>query len=142
MKSYFPDVNVWIALTYRGHVHHPLASRWFDGLGSEPVLFCRFTQLGFLRLLTNAHVMGGQAKSQREAWRIYDRWFTDFRIGFCAEPPQLEPAFRHWTQGPQPLTTTWPDAYLAAVAQVGGLTLVTLDQGFRGFDGLEVTVLV
>ena len=62
MKSYFPDVNIWIALTYRGHVHHPLAGRWFDGLGSEPVLFCRFTQLGFLRLLTNAHVMGGQVK--------------------------------------------------------------------------------
>jgi len=70
MKSYFPDVNVWVALSYRGHVHHLLASGWFDGLQAEPMLFCRFTQRGFLRLLTNSRVMRDEVRSQREAWRV------------------------------------------------------------------------
>ena len=26
MKSYFPDINVWVALAYRGHQHHPVAA--------------------------------------------------------------------------------------------------------------------
>jgi hypothetical protein len=35
MKSYFPDVNVWLALAYRGHQHHPNASAWFHQVGPE-----------------------------------------------------------------------------------------------------------
>ena len=32
MKSYFRDVNVWLALAYRGHQHHPTAAAWFERL--------------------------------------------------------------------------------------------------------------
>jgi predicted nucleic acid-binding protein len=35
MKSYFPDVNVWLALAYRGHHHHPTASAWFEQVEAE-----------------------------------------------------------------------------------------------------------
>ena len=27
--SFFPDINVWVALTYEGHVHHATAAAWF-----------------------------------------------------------------------------------------------------------------
>ena len=141
MKSFFPDVNVWIALSYRGHLHHPIAGRWFEGLDSDPLFFCRVTQLAFLRLLTNARVMGADVKSQREAWRIYDRWFTDPRIGFFSEPGGVEPLLRQWTQSSQAISNTLPDACLAALAKVGGHTLVTLDQGFAALDGLDALVL-
>ena len=43
----FPDIDVWIALTYERHVHHLIARKWFEG--QEPtsrLFFCRFTQLG------------------------------------------------------------------------------------------------
>jgi predicted nucleic acid-binding protein len=25
-----PDVNVWLALTFDSHIHHPAAKKWFD----------------------------------------------------------------------------------------------------------------
>ena len=26
-----PDINVWVALVYEGHEHHPVAREWFEG---------------------------------------------------------------------------------------------------------------
>lgn len=141
MKSYFPDINVWIALAYRGHVHHSVAAGWLEQIAAAQLFFCRFTQLGFLRLLTNSRVLGRETKSQKEAWRYYDRWFDDGRVAFYHEPEHLEPILRQLTQSPQPASAAWPDAYLAAVAQAGGLTLVTLDRGFRQFEGLDLVLL-
>src|SRR5437899_5410758 len=43
MSSYCPDVNVWIALTYRGHQHHLSANSWFATLDDETAYFCRLT---------------------------------------------------------------------------------------------------
>jgi len=48
-----------VALTYEGHVHHGIAAEWFGTRSSGATLtFCRFTQLGLLRLLTAKAVMG------------------------------------------------------------------------------------
>ena len=78
----FPDVNVWLALSYQRHVHHPAAKAWFERLDENARLcFCRFTQLGLLRLLTTDAVMGeDKVLSQAEAWRAYDRLNGDERI--------------------------------------------------------------
>ncbi len=42
-----PDVNVWLALTFDSHVHHPAARQWFDNLTNDACFFCRMTQQGF-----------------------------------------------------------------------------------------------
>ena len=141
MRSYFPDVNVWIALTYRGHVHYPQATAWLDQVDAGSIFFCRFTQLGLLRVLTNSHVMGAEVCTQREAWRAYDRWFGDDRVAFLDEPPQVEAALRRLTQTSQALPAAWPDAYLAALSRAAGLTLVTLDKGFQRFEHLDLLLL-
>src|SRR5947208_13651925 len=73
MSSYCPDVNVWIALTYRGHQHHLSANSWFATLDDETAYFCRLTQLGFLRLLTLSQLMHEDIESQKQAWVTYDR---------------------------------------------------------------------
>jgi predicted nucleic acid-binding protein len=68
MRSFlFPDVNVWLALTYGRHIHHATAARWLDGLTDASLYFCRFTQLGLLRLLTNEQVMAASVLNQRRA---------------------------------------------------------------------------
>src|SRR5579859_3518467 len=54
-----PDVNVRIALAAEGHVHHLPARDWFTAQSNASVAFCRITQMGLLRLLTNSKVMGG-----------------------------------------------------------------------------------
>jgi predicted nucleic acid-binding protein len=65
-KSYlFPDVNVWVALTHAGHVHHFVTRDWFADLNADARFgFCRFTQLGLLRLLTAEAVMGDEVLSR------------------------------------------------------------------------------
>jgi predicted nucleic acid-binding protein len=37
------DLNVWLALVYDGHVHHPVAISWFEHGGRESAAFCRIT---------------------------------------------------------------------------------------------------
>jgi uncharacterized protein len=59
--SFWPDVNIWIALTSNRHVHHAPANEWPQGIDSGQIVFCRISELGFLRLLINPHVMGKDA---------------------------------------------------------------------------------
>ena len=76
--SLFPDINVWVALTYEGHTHHSTAAAWFATVPSDATLaFCRFTQLGLLRLLTAKAVMSDEVMTQSQAWAAYDRWHQD-----------------------------------------------------------------
>lgn len=133
-KSFlFPDINVWVALTYEGHVHHASARRWFASLTRAVRLyFCRFTQLGLLRLLTAEAVMGrDEALTQEEAWRAYDRWLQDERVGFLDEPSGIESAFRSLTRSRRSAPKEWADAYLAAFAASARLTLVTFDRALQ-----------
>ena len=128
--SLFPDINVWVALTYEGHTYHQTAADWYAALSPEAALvFCRFTQLGLLRLLTTAAVMGDEVMTQPEAWRAYDSWHKDPRIEFADEPSEVEVRFRALTRLRQPATRDWADSYLAAFAAAGQLTLVTFDRG-------------
>jgi len=132
-KSFlFPDINVWVALTYEGHVHHVRARSWFESIGgSGRLFFCRFTQLGLLRLLTAESVMGrDDVLTQEQAWKTCDYWLRDERIGFLSEPTEIETPFRAMTRLRQSAPKDWADSYLAAFAQSAHLTLVTFDQGF------------
>ena len=125
----FPDINVWIALTYEGHVHHVPAAEWFVSLPSDSrLLFCRFTQMGFLPLLTAEAVMGREVMNQPQAWQTYDRWLEDDRVAFFEEPPGLERTFRALTRLRRPATKDWADSYLSAFASSSQLTLVTFDR--------------
>jgi predicted nucleic acid-binding protein len=70
--------------------------------------------------------------TQEEAWRVYDRWLEDERVGFLEEPVELEVSFRAMTRSSRSAPKDWADSYLAAFALASQLTLVTFDQGFRG----------
>jgi len=143
MKSYFPDINVWVALAYRGHEHHPVAASWFEHLKSDSVGFCRLTQLGFLRLLTHPAVMHDEVKTQLEAWKAYDLLAGDSRVAFYPEPnaDDVESELRSLTATDQFAPQQWPDAYLAAFAKVAGLTLVTFDRALGKLAGEHALLL-
>ncbi|HVH71101.1 MAG TPA: TA system VapC family ribonuclease toxin [Candidatus Dormibacteraeota bacterium] len=129
----FPDINVWVALTYDRHVHHLSAREWFEALApTSRLFFCRITQLGLLRLLSEPAVMGSdQAKSQPDAWNAYDRWLEDERVDFLDEPSGLETQFRVLTRSPHASPKDWADSYLAAFALASRLTIVTFDRAFQ-----------
>ena len=126
----FPDINVWLALSYERHVHYAAARAWFESLGADArICFCRFTQIGLLRLLTTDAVMGGdEVLSQVDAWGVYDRWLEDDRILIVEEPSTLEPRFRAFSQHQRPASKDWADSYLSAFAETAGLQLVTFDR--------------
>ena len=135
------DANVWLAIAYSDHVHHTQARAWFDLQVEEACTFCRVTQMALLRHLTNARIMGAFVQSQQEAWNNYDKLANDPRVIFLTEPPTLEASFRAFAQADSPAHGLWTDAYLAAFAVGLQAQLVTFDQGFRRFAGLDLLVL-
>ena len=131
-SSVFPDINVWVALSLERHLHHSVASDWFDDLDRDTsFFFCRFTQLGLLRLWTTVAVMAKDVMTQQEAWTAYDRFFGDQRIAFLEEPPTLETHFRVASRRRHPAPKDWADCYFVAFAEAAGLTLVTFDRALK-----------
>jgi toxin-antitoxin system PIN domain toxin len=134
LKSFhFPDINVWLALSYERHEHHSAARAWFSSLGDyDNICFSRFTQLGLLRLLTTEAVIKQNVMNQKQAWDIYDEWLVDDRIFLVEEPSSIEVIFRKLAQSAHSPAKLWTDAYLAAFASASGMNLVTFDRGFHG----------
>jgi len=136
-----PDISVWIALAADRHVHHETAKNWFDRIGDREAAFCRITQMGFLRLITNRHVMGADIVAQKEAWLVYQKFSGDSRILFLPEPSTIEETWRRLTQGASASTNTWTDAYLAAFASLQNLKIISFDGGFEKIAGIKATIL-
>jgi uncharacterized protein len=125
--TYLPDVNVWITLAAERHTLHRAARHWFSNLQDEKLAFCRLTQLGFLRLLTNEHVMQEEVMRPNEAWQVYRVLRLDRRIGYLSESNELLETWEAFTEGPLSSPNLWTDAYLCAFAHAARLTLVTFD---------------
>lgn len=133
MTSCFPDINVWLALVVERHVLNRPACAWWEQDHSDAIGFCRFTQLGLLRHLSNAATMKGHPLTNREAWKIFETLQSDARVSFFAEWPALDGLLKSYSDVPQAATHVWGDAYLAAYAMVNEATLVTFDRGFSRY---------
>jgi len=133
ISSVFPDVNVWLALSSPDHLHFQSAWNWYTRLPEDAVLlFCRFTQLGLLRLLTTRAAMGPGTLTQTQAWKAYDRWIESGGAEFAEEAAGIGLRFRNHSNSPEVSPKEWADAYLAAFAQAAGTTLVTFDRALAG----------
>jgi uncharacterized protein len=140
--TYLADVNIWAALSIAEHVHEGIAKHWFTGLPErDSVFFCRVTQQGLLRLLTNPTVMKTDAYNAIEAWGVYDAFAAIDCVAFAVEPPELEAAWRKLSRHSHAGPNSWTDAYLSAFALTAGHTLVTFDRGFRRYPGLKLALL-
>ena len=138
---HLPDINFWLALTFRSHAHHPSARHWMDSVALHSCLFCRVSQMGYLRVSTNRKAFPADALHMTGAWHTYDELLADNRIGFAEEPAGFEQEWRKLTQFETYSTNVWTDAYLAAFALATDLEVVTFDRGFSRFENLRVTIL-
>jgi toxin-antitoxin system PIN domain toxin len=131
MISFFPDLNVWLALSVGGHSHTADAWNWLGLLTRDTrLIFSRYTHIGLLRILTNPAAMGRQALTLQKAWGVYDRWLDDPRVEFYPEPRSLDTAFRE-TTAPFAVkqASKWVgDCYLLAYAKQSDAVLVTFDK--------------
>ena len=121
---------MWLALTWDQHPQHAAAAHWYDSIDDAALIFCRFTMLGFLRLLTNRQVMGGSTVTLAGALDLYDRWRRDPRVELAPEPRSTEERFRQSLalHATEPATKAVADCYLAGFAEAAGAQLVTFDQ--------------
>jgi hypothetical protein len=92
VKIFLPDIN--------------MAVRWFQQLGGDELAFCRVSQMGHLRLLTNARVMGADVLRSGEAWRVYEEVIRDSRIRFLVEPGGIEVIWKGLTEKSAPSAWT------------------------------------
>ena len=106
-----PDVNVWIAVAVPEHEHHKEATRWLQATEAHGIAFCRVTQMGFLRVLNNVHVMKNDHFTSAAAWHLFDRLVRD------------------------------TDAKIIAFAEATGFTVVTSDRGMMRHGKICVRLL-
>ena len=134
MTSYLIDINVWLAMTWDRHPQHPRAVNWHDSIQDATLLFCRFTMLGFLRLLTNEKVMGDSTVTVNSALELYDQWKQDPRVELAMEPRGTEALFRQAVGrfGRFSATKAIADCYLVGFAEAVGAHMVTFDQALAG----------
>ena len=142
-KICLPDINVWIALASDRHLHHAPATEWFLSLERGSAAFCRVTQMGFLRLISNPKVMAEDTVSQQDAWRIYEKLSRDHRALYSPEQPELEKTWKQYSLSTLSGINLWTDAYLAALAKVRSWRLVSFDKGFQRLKAseFETTIL-
>jgi uncharacterized protein len=121
------DVGVWLAAVWGRHVHNPAAADWF-GQETDGIAFCRVTQMGLLRLLSNPAIMGEDAIERSQAWRTYDQLWADERVVWADEPVELDAVWRAISARDDKSHKLWTDDYLAAFAQASDAVLITLDR--------------
>ena len=132
-RVFLPDVNVWLALASRRHIHYRIATSWLESVTDDQVAFCRITQMGLLRLLTNPAAMRNDVLSQRDAWKVYRQIAADARMVFLPEPLGIESVWRELTHSSRPHTNIWTDAYLQAFSSQSDAQVVSFDRGFLRF---------
>jgi len=136
------DVGVWLAAVWGRHIHHPVTADWF-GKEADDILFCRVTQMGLLRLLSNPAIMGDDAVDRSQAWRTFDQLGADERVLWADEPAELDAVWRAISARDDKSHKLWTDDYLAAFAQASEATLVTLDREMTGrYPSVRVELLL
>ena len=144
MRYLLADVNVWLSTLVADHPHHKQAVRWWNRTledGDSRVAFCRITQLGLLRLLTNLRVMGEQRRTHRQAWSMYEHLLAQPPVVFAPEPEGTEEQLAGLCGSGGASRKFWTDGYLAALAMAGGLGLATFDRDFKRYPDLNLELL-
>lgn len=139
--TFFPDVNVWLALVVAEHTHSRQAQNWAEQATSDWIVLNRITQMGLLRLLTNPSVMGRDSLTGAESWLVADGLLERENIRFVKEPDGLERNWRDLTPAGRVGPNFWTDAYLAAFARTTGFTLVTFDRAFSRHRDIPLKIL-
>lgn len=140
---WLPDINVWVALSVPGHVHHTAADAWFVSI-QDSAHFCRATEQGLLWLLSTKAVLAPYsmpALSNKQALRHLNAFLGMEQVLFAEEPGQIRDTWTAFADVNTASPKLWMDAYLAAFAITGGYRLVTTDKAFKQFKGLNALVL-
>jgi toxin-antitoxin system PIN domain toxin len=129
------DVNVLIALQWKGDLAHSRVRRWFSDEGIHSFATCALTQAGFVRVLSNPTLTGvvvqiAEAEELlRTLTQLEGHRFWSIELGLL----ESVALFGGHLQGFRQIT----DAYLLGLAIQRNGTLVTLDKAIPHLAGQE-----
>jgi len=142
------DINTWLALSLEDHPQHARARRWYEQtpLPVGALLFCRQTEIGFLRLVTQARVMercGLHALSNTAALEFLAKVSADPVVARAEKPPATRSLWLQIARSPLPSPNVWMDAYLAAFAIALDAEMIPFDRDFKTHErhGLKLNLL-
>jgi toxin-antitoxin system PIN domain toxin len=129
-QRYLLDVNVLIALTEQGHIHHQTVMKWFNTPGLDWGL-CAFSEAGLLRVTSNSNVGKVSVSDASEILKALEKnpgyRYWPITVGWST----LAAPFRERIYGHQQIT----DAYLLGLAINENGVLVTLDKAIKFLAG-------
>jgi predicted nucleic acid-binding protein len=118
---------------------------WFSDPDFGSVLPSDFPAVNsYLWLLTTAEVLlpyGVAALSNAQAWATLEKWLDVEGVSFVDEPRGIVGAWASLALRSTSSPKLWMDSYLAAFAIAGGYQLITSDNAFRQFKGLNLRLL-
>ena len=141
------DSNIWLAAIFPTHVAHRNARQVLWGTTADsPAVFCRSTQLSFLRLASSPALLkiyGAEGLTNRDALIALNSLLVLPHVCERPEPPGLVAEWHQLASRETASPKVWMDAYLAAFAMAGGLRLVTLDGDFKSYraKGLDFLLI-
>jgi len=140
--TYLCDTNVFIALLLEGHPRHKECAAWFETVPQAgEVVMCRPVQLSVLRLLTTTAVLERLNRpplTNAQAWAVIEATIADERIRHDVdEPPGLDALWSKFALRKTASPKLWMDGFLAAWASASKWILVSTDDGFAQFKGVE-----
>lgn len=140
--TYLCDVSFLLALCVERHAAHARITAWWRELPLESrFAICRITQAGFLRLLCTRAVMAEDVLPLSRAWAVVAALFDSGAFRYVPEPDGLVEAWLAYCRAFKVAPKVVTDAYLAAFARCAGMTLLTLDEGFKQYPSLSVCIL-
>jgi predicted nucleic acid-binding protein len=126
---YLLDVNALVALGYFDHEFHTRVSGWVRKLASSPepeLATCSITELGFVRVLTQATQYGF---SISQSCRLLQQLKRAENPKFFFIPDDHDVShIPAWVKTAKQTT----DGHLAQLAKAKGAILATLDEGIPG----------
>jgi uncharacterized protein len=124
--KYLLDVNALVALGFLHHEFHDRVAAWVKNQGFPELATCSITELGFVRVLSQAPAYGFTVVQARTALLRLKRAKV-LPFAFIADAHDIShlPA---WVKSPKQTT----DGHLAELARVSGAVLATLDEKVPG----------
>jgi toxin-antitoxin system PIN domain toxin len=130
------DVNALVSLVWDSHIHHARMRAWFDDRAGAGWATCPVTEMGFVRVSSNQHVLPA-AIGVRQALDVLDalralpghRFLSDDVSAVDPDVPAIS--------GHRQLT----DAHLLTLARRHGVRMVTFDAGLAHLGGVDVELL-
>lgn len=124
--TYLLDVNALVALGIVNHEFHDRVASWVKSSRSHNPASCSITELGFLRVASQAPAYGFAVAQARTLLERLKRAASS-RFVFLPDAHDIS-HLPNWVRAPKQIT----DGHLSQLAKANGAILATLDERIPG----------